>query len=161
MPSSSSSSITFTGTTRHTHSPKQTTTAMLERTLSSRRGNSHGGSDSDDDAINADDSKTKKQHILFRITNRASTYLSQTRPYVPCLTIAFLLLFAFSFFFFFTSRSFVCISSSAFFKPASRAAFFGLDGLDSDFGALGVPCCKSLCADLIQFIHFNSYFGRS
>lgn len=136
-------SITFTGT-RHTHSPKQTTTtAMLERTLSSRRGNSHGDSDDDDDLINADDSKTKKQHILFRITNRASTFLSQTRHYVPCLTVAFLLLFAFSFFFFFTSRSFVCISSNAFFKPASRAAFFGLDGLDSDFGALGVPCCRS------------------
>lgn len=144
MSSSSSSpklSITFTGT-RHTHSPKQTT-AMLERTLSSRRGNSHGDSD-DDDLINADDSKTKKQHILFRITNRASTFLSQTRHYVPCLTIAFLLLFAFSFFFFFTSRSFVCISSNAFFKPASRAAFFGLDGLDSDFGALGVPCYRNM-----------------
>jgi hypothetical protein len=126
---------------------------MLERTLSSRRGNSQ----SDADAINFDESKTKKQqHILFRLTNRASTYLSRTPQYVPCISIALLLLLALSFFY--TSRKFVCISSSSFFKPASRAAFFGLDGLDSDFGTLGVPCCKSLCSDLISFI-FHSYFG--
>ncbi|CAI8611907.1 unnamed protein product [Vicia faba] len=114
---------------------------MLERTLSSRRGNSHG--EGDEDILNDDESKTKKQqYILFRFTNRFSTYLSRTATHcVPCLALAFILLLIFSFFF--TSRNFVCISASSFFKPAARAAFFGLDGLDSDFGALGVPCCRS------------------
>ncbi|KAK2371391.1 DNA-directed RNA polymerase subunit beta [Trifolium repens] len=112
--------------------------SMLERTLSSRRGNSQ----SDADAINFDESKTKKQqHILFRLTNRASTYISRTPQCILCIAIALLLLLALSFFY--TSRKFVCISSSSFYKPASRAAFFGLDGLDSDFGTLGVPCCRS------------------
>ncbi|CAK8535823.1 unnamed protein product [Lathyrus sativus] len=114
---------------------------MLERTLSSRRGNSHG--EGDEDIFNDDESKTKKQqYILFRFTNRFSTYLSRTGSQcVPCVVIALILFLSFSFFF--TSRNFVCISSSSFFKPAARAAFFGLDGLDSDFGVLGVPCCRS------------------
>ncbi|KAL5075216.1 hypothetical protein RYX36_014200 [Vicia faba] len=114
---------------------------MLERTLSSRRDNSH--SEGDEDILNDDESKTKKQqYILFRFTNRFSTYLSRTATHcVPCLALAYILLIIFSFFF--TSRNFVCISASSFFKPAARAAFFGLDGLDSDFGALGVPCYHS------------------
>ncbi|CAL5199913.1 unnamed protein product [Lathyrus oleraceus] len=114
---------------------------MLERTLSSRRGNSHG--EGDEDILNDDESKTKKQqYILFRFTNRFSTYLSRNGSQcVLCGATALILLLIFSLFF--TSRNFVCISSSSFFKPAARAAFFGLDGLDSDFGALGVPCCRS------------------
>ncbi|XP_058780557.1 uncharacterized protein LOC131654151 [Vicia villosa] len=114
---------------------------MLERTLSSRRGNSHG--EGDEDILNDDESKTKKQqYMLFRFTNRFSTYLSRNGSHcVPCVTIALILVLIFSVFF--TSRNFVCISTSSFFKPAARAAFFGLDGLDSDFGALGVPCCRS------------------
>ncbi|KAL5072804.1 hypothetical protein RYX36_011788 [Vicia faba] len=111
---------------------------MLERTLSSLRGNSHG--EGDEDILNDDESKMKKQqYILFRFTNRFSTYLSRTATHcVPCLALAFILLLIFSSFF--TSRNFVCISTSSFFKPAARAAFFSLDGLDSDFGALCVPC---------------------
>lgn len=142
-----------TPTQRHPNLPA--TTPMLERALSSRRVNSHGDVDGDgDEALNGDDSKTKKQqNILFRFTNRASNYFSRTvsfcGQYLPCIAIALLLLLASSFLY--TSRSFVCISSSSFYHPVSRAGFFGLDGLDSDFGTLGVPWCKSLFADLILF----------
>lgn len=124
--------------------PNPSAGTMLERALSSRiRFNPNG--DPDTDAVNGDESKTKKQqHILFRVTNRASNYLSRWggQYYVPCVAISLLLLLALSFVF--TSRSFVCISSSSFYHPVSRAGFFGLDGLDSDFGVLGVPWCKPL-----------------
>ncbi|KAG2330908.1 hypothetical protein Bca52824_002088 [Brassica carinata] len=35
-------------------------------------------------------------------------------------------------------------AASSRFDPAARIGFFGLDGLESDFGALGVPWCKHL-----------------
>lgn len=145
--SQTQSSSTTTPTHRH---PNLSAPSMLERTLSSRRVNSYADDDADAD-VDADESKTKKnQHILFRITTRASNYLSRIAGsgsfYLPCVTIVLFVFFAFSFLF--TSRGFVCISSS--YTPVSRAGFFGFDGLDSDFGSLGVPCCKSLCSDLIS-----------
>lgn len=143
--SQTQSSSTTTPTHRH---PNLSAPSMLERTLSSRRVNSCADGDADGDA---DESKTKKnQHILFRITTRASNYLSRIAGsgsfYLPCVIILLFIFLAFSFLF--TSRGFVCISSS--YTPVSRAGFFGFDGLDSDFGSLGVPCCKSLCSDLIS-----------
>ncbi|XP_061374814.1 uncharacterized protein LOC133317035 [Gastrolobium bilobum] len=113
---------------------------MLERALSLRRGNSHGGDDDEDAAVNGDESKTRKQqNILFLATNRVSNYISRMGGYSyywPCATIALFIFLAFLFLF--TSRRFVCISD-----PVSRAGFYGLDGLESDFGALGVPWCRS------------------
>lgn len=146
--SSSSHSQSTTPTHRHPHHPSPDDTIMLERALSSRRYNLHGDPDSDDaSTINGDESKTKKhQHLFFRITNRASNYLSRSSSssqYWACaiVTLSFLLLFLLGSSFLFTSRGFVCISS---YDPVSRARFFGFDGLESDFGALGVPCCKFL-----------------
>ncbi|XP_020227952.1 uncharacterized protein LOC109809131 [Cajanus cajan] len=127
-------------TPTHRH-PNHSAPSMLERSLSSRRVNSYADAEADADA---DESKIKKhQHLLFRITTRASNYLSRIAGsgsfYLPCVTLSLFLFLAFSFLF--TSRGFVCISSS--YSPVSRAGFFGFDGLDSDFGALGVPWCRS------------------
>ncbi|MBA0745408.1 hypothetical protein Gogos_007984 [Gossypium gossypioides] len=59
----------------------------------------------------------------------------------PCLCLSLCLLLSVFILFslMLNSRSFVCLSS---YDPISRASFFGLDGLDSDFGSLGVPWCK-------------------
>ncbi|KAL9350723.1 hypothetical protein Peur_057978 [Populus x canadensis] len=121
------------------HSPKNTitaTTKMLDRVLSSRRVTSHLD-DSDTDA-SADDSKTKKQNLSLL----ASNYLSRlshlcfcpTACLLLCLLLAIVLITSLAF----HSRSFVCVSD-----PGSRVGFFGLDGLESDFGSLGVPWCRS------------------
>ncbi|TKY48184.1 hypothetical protein E2542_SST25598 [Spatholobus suberectus] len=142
-PSSQTQSTTPTPTPTPTPThryPNHSAPSMLERTLSSRRVNSYSDGDGGGDG-GCDESKTKKnQHILFRITTRASNYLSRIAGsgsfYLPCVTLALFVFFAFSFLF--TSRGFVCISSS--YGPVSRAGF---DALDSDFGALGVPCCRS------------------
>ncbi|QCE08976.1 hypothetical protein DEO72_LG10g195 [Vigna unguiculata] len=134
---------------------------MLERTLSTRRVNSYGEGDAEAGG-GADESKTKKhQHIFFRLTTRASNYLARIAGsgsfYLPCIVVSLFLFFCLSFLF--TSRGFVCISSS--YRPVSRTAFFDFDGIDSDFGALGVPCCKSLCADLVHFFGFVWIQGGS
>jgi len=143
-------------TPTHRH-PNLSAPSMLERTLSSRRVNSYAEGDAEAGG-GADESKTKKhQHILFRLTTRASNYLARIAGsgsfYLPCIIVSLFLFFALSFLF--TSRGFVCISSS--YIPVSRSAFFDFDGLDSDFGALGVPCCKSLCADLISSFAIFSF----
>lgn len=130
--------------------PNLSAPSMLERTLSSRRVNSYGEGDAEAGG-GADESKTKKnQHIFFRLTTRASNYLARIAGsgsfYLPCIVVSLFLFFCISFLF--TSRGFVCISSS--YRPVSRTAFFDFDGIDADFGSLGVPCCKSLCAYLIS-----------
>ncbi|XP_028757294.1 uncharacterized protein LOC114716472 [Neltuma alba] len=136
-----SSSPSTTPTHRHPH---LSTAMLLDRALSARRGSTF--SDDEDDGVTAspgDESKTKKhQHFFFHATNRASNYLSRTGSGAYCVfALAFLLiLFLFSSFLF-SSRGFVCISSS--YSPVSRAGFFGFDGLESDFGALGVPWCRT------------------
>ncbi|KAE9585879.1 hypothetical protein Lalb_Chr24g0395991 [Lupinus albus] len=138
-----------TPTHRHPHHPENATaTVMLERALSSRRYNLHGDTTDTDDAVpsSSEYSKTMKHgHFLCRITNRASNYLSRftiTSGYhCFCVMIVFLfILLVFRSSLLFTSRGFVCISS---FDTLSRARFFGFDGLESDFGALGVPWCRS------------------
>jgi len=122
------------------HSPKNTitaTTKMLDRVLSSRRVTSHLD-DSDTDA-SADNSKTKKQNLSLL----ASNYLSRLSHFCFCPTASLLLCLLLDIVLItslaFHSRSFVCVSD-----PGSRVGFFGLDGLESDFGSLGVPWCKSL-----------------
>jgi hypothetical protein len=110
---------------------------MLDRVLSSRRVTSH--LDDPDTDASADDSKTKKQNLSLL----ASNYLSRlshfcfcpTASLLLCLLLAIVLITSLAF----HSRSFVCVSD-----PGSRVGFFGLDGLESDFGSLGVPWCKSL-----------------
>lgn len=119
----------------HSQSPK-TPTTMLDRSLSSRR--PHSDADlSDSGESGTDESKTKRPHIYLL----ASNFLSRIgHQWWPCLILALLLLLLlFLTSLAFHSSSFVCISR---FDPAARIGFFGLDGLESDFGSLGVPWCK-------------------
>ncbi|GLU22244.1 hypothetical protein SLE2022_383330 [Rubroshorea leprosula] len=137
--------------TRHTHSPK-TPTTMLDRALSARRPASHSDSDFPTDASSADpesnsgaadESKTKRPNLALLITKYLSR-LGHPQLCIPCpflvpllcLLVSFILLFSLTL----KSRSLVCVSS---YDPISRAGFFGFDGLDLDFGALGVPWCRS------------------
>ncbi|WZZ62021.1 hypothetical protein YC2023_062128 [Brassica napus] len=117
-------------------SPK-TPTTMLDRALSSRR--PHSDADLPDSGESGtDESKTKRPHVYLLASNFVSRIGHQ---WLPCLIIALLflvLLFLTSLAF--HSSSFVCVSR---FDPAARIGFFGFDGLESDFGALGVPWCRS------------------
>jgi hypothetical protein len=127
----------------HQHTPTTTTmpSKMLERVLSLRRaGPQHGeeGSGDNDDGT-ADESKTKKQQQL-PLTTRAAHYLTRMGPMGPCLAFLCLTFLAILSLLIFHSRPFVCVSS--YYNPVSRSGFFGLDGLESDFGSLGVPWCK-------------------
>ncbi|XP_054779876.1 uncharacterized protein LOC129287677 [Prosopis cineraria] len=119
---------------------------MLERVLSLRRTTPHpddsvasaSASTADDD----DESKIRKHHRFFlHAATRASNYLS--RLSCPAsywvFAISLLLLLSVSSLLF-SSRGFVCVSSSS---PFSRVGFFASDVLESDFGALGVPWCRS------------------
>ncbi|KAK3027074.1 hypothetical protein RJ639_040906 [Escallonia herrerae] len=107
---------------------------MLERVLSLRR-----GTPSDDDgAAGGDESKTRK-HASFAI--RATNYMARTGYLWPCLILALVLLVIFSVII--HTRDLVCVSSVSSFDPASRLRFLGFDGLDSDFGSLGIPWCRS------------------
>ncbi|WCJ40814.1 hypothetical protein M5689_021717 [Euphorbia peplus] len=111
---------------------------MLERVLSTRRTSSY--SDSESSPTSGDESKSKKPNLSLLISN----HLSRFSHYCSCptlfLIISLLLVFVSISSLLIHSRNFVCISP---FDPATRVGFFGLDGLESDFGALGVPCCRS------------------
>lgn len=114
---------------------------MLERVLSLRRGapqhGEEGSGDNDDDTT--DESKTKKQQLP--LTTRAANYFTRMGPMGPCLAFLCLTFLAILSLLIFHSRPFVCVSS--YYNPVSRSGFFGLDGLESDFGSLGVPWCRS------------------
>ncbi|GMH14264.1 hypothetical protein Nepgr_016105 [Nepenthes gracilis] len=105
---------------------------VLERMHSSRR-STVPTDDGDDD----DESKTKK-NVPF--STRASNFITRIGILWPCLTLTFLVVL-------FTStaviyhRGPVCVSTSL--DPHSRVNYFGFDGLESDFGFLGVPWCRS------------------
>lgn len=134
-----------------------TSNRRLERALSSRRVPHHTG-DVDDDDDDYDVSKTKKNHFSF-FTHRFSNYFARIGPIWTCLSLIALILLLISALIFFHSRRFVCVSS---YDPVSRSGFFGMDGLDSDFGSLGVPCCKfsSLPSFLVsQIVHDPFYFS--
>ncbi|KAK8608439.1 hypothetical protein V6N13_023863 [Hibiscus sabdariffa] len=119
---------------------------MQDRVLSVRRSQPH--SDFDFPSASAtvspipgsptfldDESKTKKPHVYLSATNYISRFgLVKS----PCLCLLFIVLALFSLVL--NSRSFICVSS---YDPISRVSLFGLDGVDSDFGSLGVPWCRS------------------
>ncbi|KAA8540388.1 hypothetical protein F0562_024693 [Nyssa sinensis] len=104
---------------------------MLERVLSARRA-AQFSEEGDED----DESKTRK-HISF--ATRATNYLTRTGYLWPCLFLCLGVLLVSSLII--HSRNSVCISSSS--DPISRMRFFGFDELESDFGSLGVPWCRS------------------
>ncbi|XP_015894599.1 uncharacterized protein LOC107428563 [Ziziphus jujuba] len=115
------------------------TAKMLERALSSRRAASHADEAGTDDEPTADESKTKKHLPISFFTTRATNYFTRVGPIWPCLFVLFfVLLLIFSLVY--NSRRFVCVSP---YNSVSRSGFFGFDGLESDFGSLGVPWCRS------------------
>ncbi|KAG6727842.1 hypothetical protein I3842_02G144900 [Carya illinoinensis] len=114
---------------------------MLERVLSLRRAAPpHGdeAAENNDDGA-TDDSKTKKQQLP--LTTRAFNYFTRMGPIGPCLAFLFLVFLALLSLLLFHSHSFVCVSS--YYDPVYRSRLLGLDGLESDFGSLGVPWCRS------------------
>nr|KJB56786.1 hypothetical protein B456_009G136000 [Gossypium raimondii] len=125
---------------------------MLDRAFSARRTQPHSlfdvptssavsdvSPDAESADLLADESKTKKPHLYVLASNYMSR-LGLVKSPCLCLSLCLLLSVFILFSLMLNSRSFVCLSS---YDPISRASFFGLDGLDSDFGSLGVPWCRS------------------
>lgn len=130
--------------------PRYSSTAMniLERVHSSRRPSQASDAAGDGDLATDDESKTKKHSHLSLAIARASHFfyrnVSSSTSSVgwclwPCVLLCISVFLITSLVY--HSRNLVCISP---YDPVSRVNFFGLDGLDSDFGALGVPWCKFL-----------------
>ncbi|XP_074312515.1 uncharacterized protein LOC141648005 [Silene latifolia] len=110
---------------------------MLERVHSTRRPTLPGDDENNEEG---DESKTKK---TIPITTRFLNFVSRNSLLWPFLALAFLAVVFFSSVVFYT-RTLVCVGSGpSSFDPHSRFGFFGFDGLESDFGSLGVPWCRS------------------
>ncbi|KAK4839924.1 hypothetical protein QYF36_026038 [Acer negundo] len=140
-----------TTTFRHPHSPKSTTptaasATIMDRAVSSRRSAAPYTSDAEPltcaspirvaEAAAVDESKTKRQHLSLL----ASNYLSRIAN-SPCLVLCIvtaLVVISLAF----HSRSLVCVSP---YDPVSRIGpgLLHTDALESDFGYLGVPWCRS------------------
>ncbi|CAN4100251.1 unnamed protein product [Withania somnifera] len=105
---------------------------MLERVLSLRRGSPVTG-DGDGEG---DKSKRKQLSPAIRFTN----YITRTCHIWPFLLIGIVLVVITSFVY--HSRDLVCVSASSS-DHISRLRFFGFEGLETDFGSLGVPWCRS------------------
>ncbi|KAK4413852.1 hypothetical protein Salat_2798000 [Sesamum alatum] len=113
---------------------------MLERALNTRR-SPHAGEDGasgEDDGGDetADESKTRK-HIS--VAMRVSNYLIRTGYIWPLLIMCIAIVIISSLVI--HSRDLICIS--AFPSHHISRLFSGSDGLESDFGSLGVPWCRS------------------
>ncbi|KAK8274427.1 hypothetical protein V6Z11_D10G073000 [Gossypium hirsutum] len=139
-------------TVSHSISSPKAPPVMLDRTLSSRRSQPHLDFDFPSTAASsavspvpesptslADESKTKKPPLYLLATNYISRFGLIKSPCL-CLSLCLLLIVFALFSLLLHSRSFVCVSS---YDPISRVSLFGLDGVDSDFGSLGVPWCRS------------------
>ncbi|XP_047941840.1 uncharacterized protein LOC125188823 isoform X2 [Salvia hispanica] len=106
---------------------------LLEGTVSTRRP-PHASENGTGGEEFADESKTRKHmSIAIRITN----YLTRTGYLWPILVSAFVVVIIYS-----------LVSRSLDFVPASSSSgisrlFFPVDAVESDFGALGVPWCRS------------------
>lgn len=107
---------------------------MLERVLSSRRATPV----SDDGDETGDESKTRKH---LSVATRVTNYVIRTGHLWPCLLLGLVIVVATSFVY--HTRDLVCISASSS-DHHSRLRFFGFEGLETDFGSLGVPWCKFL-----------------
>lgn len=159
-----SSSLTLSLTRTHTVKKKkrekilpntQMERGVLERMHSSRR-IPVSGDDNETEEFD-DESKTKKT-VAF--STRFINFVTRYGLLWPCLALAFIVvLFTFSVVFY--TRTLVCVSSStsSYFQPHSRFAFFGFDGLESDFGSLGAPWCKLLNLYESFFNVFGSGIG--
>ncbi|KAL9659949.1 hypothetical protein QQ045_024759 [Rhodiola kirilowii] len=111
---------------------------MLERMLSVRRPAHESTTTSpDEDAASpdpeADDSKTRKSY-----TNLSIFFRKRFRYIFPCLILLLISLIWIPSLIA-RSRALVCTP----FDPNSRLGLFGFSGMDSDFGSLGVPWCRT------------------
>ncbi|KAK6153642.1 hypothetical protein DH2020_013281 [Rehmannia glutinosa] len=117
-----------------------TPTKILERTVSTRRP-PHASEDGatveeDGSGETADESKTRKHiSVAMRVTN----YLIRTGYIWPVLILGLAIVIISSLVI--HSRDLVCISASS--SDHISRLFWGFDGLESDFGSLGVPWCRS------------------
>ncbi|CAI9281183.1 unnamed protein product [Lactuca saligna] len=93
-----------------------------------------------------DGSKTRKQ---LSIATRVTNYLTRAGYLWPILFLAIVIFAIYSLFI--RSGNLVCVSSISSFDRLSRTRFFGLDGLESDFGSLGVPWCRSKHGKTIEW----------
>lgn len=112
---------------------------MLERAISIRRSPPAADDAAGplDNRAAGDDSKTRKHiSVAIRLTN----CFIRSGYFWPILTIALVLITLSSAII--HSRDLVCIKPSSA-DHISRLRFFGFDDLDTDFGALGVPWCRS------------------
>ncbi|KAL5729135.1 hypothetical protein ACHQM5_002125 [Ranunculus cassubicifolius] len=114
---------------------------MLERVLSLRSRTAHHDDESNED----DESKTRK-HQSFAM--RATNQITKLGFIWPCLIFLFLLLIAYISL---HTRNLVCVSSNNSSSFYSRFNFFGIDGLDSEFGLLGVPWCRSKLGKTVEW----------
>lgn len=87
-----------------------------------------------DDEAGGDESKTRKH--VSSIAIRFTHLLTRTGYIWPILLIALAIFIVLSVFI--QTRDLVCISASSS-DHVSRLRFFGFDGLETDFGSLGVP----------------------
>lgn len=110
---------------------------MLERALSTRRAAQVSDELEGDDEAGGDESKTRKHVSSMAI--RFTHLLTRTGYLWPILLIALTIFIVLSVFI--RTRDLVCISASSS-DHVSRLRFFGFDGLETDFGSLGVPWCK-------------------
>lgn len=140
----------------HSHSSSERS-KMSENALSLRRA-THLDNDEEEDSHQGGDGSKSRKH--FSIAIRISNYLTRTGYICPIILLVIAILVICSLFL--HSRDLICVSSIDSFDRIARTRFFGLEGLDSDFGALGVPWCKlSLCVLVFDLILLDLYlFGN-
>lgn len=138
---------------------------MQESVLSARRvptspvealagaGEDHFAGVSLDGAPGGDGSKTRRSASVFAAAaaaraRRLAGRVGALGPWCLALSLVFFVLSLAS-----SSRAPLCSSP---YPPLSRFGFFGVDGVDADFGALGVPWCKRLPTTAsILFLHIH------
>ncbi|KAK9148670.1 hypothetical protein Scep_007427 [Stephania cephalantha] len=112
---------------------------MLERVLSLRSRTSQVNDEEDEE----DDEPKNRKNVSVAI--KAAKHIARLTLLWPCLALALLLL-AISLFFHY--RSLLCVPS---IEPSYRLNLLGVDGIDSDFGALGVPWCRSKQGRMVEW----------
>ncbi|CAA0826922.1 Unknown protein [Striga hermonthica] len=122
---------------------------MLERVLSPRRpphASEDVGKAEDNGGDEAGDESKTRKHIPAAVW--ISNYLTRNGYLWPIILIGLIVIAISSAII--HSRDLVCISASSA-DHISRLKFFGFDGLESDFGSLGVPWCRSKHGENVEW----------
>nr|GEY54806.1 reverse transcriptase domain-containing protein [Tanacetum cinerariifolium] len=90
---------------------------------------------------NDDGSKTRKYPSF---TSRIPNYLTRTGYICHILLVVIIIIIMIISSVLIKSGDMICVSEISSFDRVSRARYFGLEGVEDDFGALGVPWCKLL-----------------